>query len=301
MMQAERRHPMAGLLGQWVGGLALVFTLVNIHMAPWPGHMGEKFYGLPFLLDLLGKESAQPVWGVKHAYSAQDWALLLLSVSSFLVAWWGTRTRPEINVPDAQDEASMRQAMEGATTKVTGTSGVVNPTTASIVAGIVGEIAAENEAVVSGALGALSKGEFGAQAAKAVVDRPMIDGMVKLDASEVIPLPVDNEDQGEQATSSQPGSVPLPGISEIDAEDIDIDIIPDEKVVSGDMDVFSSSTKPGILPEAIIDDTINLPPKPPVLPQLPDLDEPAVSKPSPVIAKSMPSLPALPSLPSLGD
>ena len=295
MIEGERRNPLVGMFGNWIGGMLLFFTIVNIHFAPWPGHWGMKFYGLPFLIDLFGDSSGQLIWGSKHTYSVQDWALLFLSACSFGAGWWGQSFRPQMHVPDAGDEESMRLAMESQAISISSTSTTINPTTASIVAGIVDEMAAQSEDAISGALGALSKGEFGEEAARVVAENPKVEGEVSL-PKEYVP-------------STTPVPLPKVKIDEPEISDlIEEPIIPNEpegsqesveRVVSGGMDVFSSGSKPGVVPEAILDEPIVLPPLPPALPKLPEVEEEeeivAASLPS------LPSLPGLPSLPSLGD
>ncbi len=298
MMQGERRHPKAAFFGLWVGASFLLFTLLNIHFAPWPGHFGEKFYGLPFIFDLFGGDGSQPIWGAKHVYSMQDWALLLVSIAGFSTAWWGNRFRPQMSVPDAMDESSMREEIESLSISVAGGKASANPATASIVAGIVGQMSAQSDEEVSGAIGALSKGEFGEGAARIVSERPKIEGLVELEQETFgIPLP---EGDHAQSTSGQFNQIPLPAIEESGDEVSEIIQEPESRAISGGMDVFSSSTKPGVSPEVIIDSPIEIAPLPPALPSLDELEtdgeeEEVLSMPS------LPTLPGLPSLPNLDD
>ena len=298
MIEGERRNPLVGMVGHWIGGMLLFFTIVNIHFAPWPGHWGMKFYGLPFLIDLFGDASGQVIWGSKHTYSVQDWALLFLSACGFMAGWWGQRFRPQMHVPDAGDEESMRLAMESQAISISSTSITINPTTASIVAGIVDEMAAQSEDAISGALGALSKGEFGEEAARVVAENPKIEGEVSLPTEYVpstTPVPLPKTENNE----SDIGELIEESIEPNEPEDVKE---PVERVVSGGMDVFSSGSKPGVIPEAILDEPIALPPPPPALPKLPEVEEEeevaVASLPS---LPSLPGLPSLPSLPSLGD
>lgn len=303
MMQGERRNPMAGIFGLWVGIIVLLFTLVNVHFGPWPGHMGQKFYGLPFIMELFSGTTSQPIWGPKNEYSAQEWALLLISAIAFLVAWWGHRFRPEMSVPDAQDEASMREAMESQEISVSSGDIVVNPTTASIVAGIVGSISQQSDQEVSGAIGALSKGDFGQQAAQIASENPAIKGPIEIvsDDSANIPLP-----EGDHAQTSSGGfnQVPLPEVEESNVVE-ETPVEPKTRPRTS-MAVFSSNSRPDVVPELIIDTPVDLPPTPPALPMLDDLDEPIVEssieeeKKLPELP-SLPKLPGLPSLPSLED
>ena len=308
MMQGERRHPMAGLIGLWVGGLVLVFTLVNVHFAPWPGHMGQKFHGLPFILELFSSSSSQPIWGVKNEYSMQEWALLSIAAIAFIVAWWGHRFRPEMSVPDAQNEASMREAMETQEISVSAGSGDINPATASIVAGIVGGLADQSQEEVSGAIGALSKGEFGEQAAQIAKENPKLEGPIEIASEDTdsIPLP-----DGEHAQTSSGGfnQIPLPDVDESGIDELLID----EKESSEpeiakrrDMAVFSSGTRPDVAPELIIDQPIESPPPPPALPDLDGFDDTSEEEEEEEEEElpefpSLPNLPGLPSLPSLDD
>ena len=308
MMQGERRHPMAGLIGLWVGGLVLVFTLVNVHFAPWPGHMGQKFHGLPFILELFSSSSSQPIWGVKNEYSMQEWALLSISAIAFIVAWWGHRFRPEMSVPDAQNEASMREAMEAQEISVSAGSGDINPTTASIVAGIVGGLANQSQEEVSGAIGALSKGEFGEQAAQIAKENPKVEGPIEIASEDTDSIPLPDGDHA-QTSSGGFNQVPLP---EPDESGIDELIMDEEEssepevVKRQDMAVFSSGTRPDVAPDLIIDQPIELPPEPsepPALPDLDDFDEPPEEEEEEELPElpSLPNLPGLPSLPSLDD
>jgi len=291
VIEGERRNPLVGMIGYWIGGLLLFFTIVNIHFAPWPGHWGMKFYGLPFLIDLFGDAGSQEIWGSKHLYSVQDWALLVLSACGFWAGWWGQKFRPQIHVPGAADEESMRLAMESQAISVSFDSSTINPTTASIVAGIVDEMSSQSEDAISGALGALSKGEFGEEAARVVAENPKVDGEISL-PTESVPL-------------ATPVPLPKTKKDEFDIDDLIEESIepkepedtqePVERVVSGGMDVFSSGSKPGVVPEPILDEPIALPPSPPALPKLPEVVE------KEVVAVSLPSLPRLPSLPSLGN
>jgi len=298
MMQGERRHPKAAFFGLWVGASFLLFTLLNVHFAPWPGHFGQKFYGLPFLFDLFGGDSSQPIWGTKHVYSMQDWALLVASIAGFATAWWGHRFRPQMSVPDAMDESSMREEIESLSISVASGEASVNPNTASIVAGIVGQMSAQSDEEVSGAIGALSKGEFGEGAARIVSERPKIEGLVELEQETFgIPLP---EGDHAQSTSGQFNQIPLPSVQELGDEDSEIIQELESRAITGGMDVFSSNTKPGVSPEVIIDSPIEVAPMPPALPSLDELEtdteeEEAISMPS------LPALPGLPSLPNLDD
>lgn len=310
MMQGERRNPMAGIFGLWIGIIVLLFTLVNVHFGPWPGHMGQKFYGLPFIMELFSGTNDQPIWGPKNQYSAQEWALLSISAIAFVVAWWGHRFRPEMSVPDAQNEASMREAMETQEISVSSGGGVVNPTTASIVAGIVGSVAQQSDQEVSGAIGALSKGDFGQQAAQIASENPAIKGPIEIvsDESENIPLP-----DGDHAQTSSGGfnQVPLPEVDALSVvEETPIELEPEpepkpEPRPRTSMAVFSSNSRPDVVPELIIDTPVELPPTPPALPVFDDLDEPIAESSSeeeklPELP-SLPKLPGLPSLPSLED
>ena len=303
VIEGERRNPLVGMIGYWIGGLLLFFTIINIHFAPWPGHWGMKFYGLPFIIDLFGSPSGQEIWGSKHNYSVQDWALLLLSACGFMAGWWGQRFRPQMHVPDAGNEESMRLAMESQEISISSTSSTINPTTASIVAGIVDEMAAQSEDAISGALGALSKGDFGEEAARVVAENPKVEGEISLPIEYVpiatpVPLPRAAKDEFD-----------IGGIIEepIDQNESESAQEPVERVVSGGMDVFSSGSKPGVVPEPILDEPIALPPTPPALPKLPEVaevkEEVAEVKEEVAIPSlpSLPSLPGLPSLPSLGD
>ncbi len=297
MVQGERRHPRAAFFGLWVGSSFLMFTLLNIHFAPWPGHLGEKFYGLPFILDIFSSGSSQPIWGSKHVYSSQDWALLLISASGFVTSWWGNRLRPQMSVPDAMNESSMREEIEGLSISVASEGSSVNPTTASIVAGIVGEMATQSNEEVSGAIGALSKGEFGEGAARIVSERPKVEGIVELEAEgSGIPLP---EGDHAQSTSGQFNQIPLPSGSDSGDDESEFAQEFENRSISGGMEVFSSGTKPGVPPDAIVDAPIEVAPEPPALPSLDELDvdveEEALSMPS------LPTLPGLPALPNLDD
>jgi hypothetical protein len=298
MMQGERRHPKASFFGLWIGASFLLFTLLNVHFGPWPGHFGQKFYGLPFILDLFGSDSSQPIWGSKHVYSKQDWALLFISISAFSTAWWGNRLRPQMAVPDAMDESTMREAIEGQSISVSSGESSVNPTTASIVAGIVGQMAAQSDEEVSGAIGALSKGEFGEGAARIVSERPKVEGLVDLKAEGFgIPLP---EGEHAQTTSGQFNQIPLPSVSHSDEEKSAVEQEPENRDIIGGMEVFSSGTKPGVAPEVIIDSPIKVAPSPPALPSLDELDDDVDEEEAPSMP-SLPSLPGLPSLPYLDD
>lgn len=295
MIDGERRNPLVGMIGHWIGGMLLFFTIVNIHFAPWPGHWGLKFYGLPFLIELFGDGGGQEVWASKHVYSVQDWALLVLSACGFWAGWWGQRFRPQMHVPEAGGEESMRLAMESQAISVSSGSSTINPTTASIVAGIVEEMATQSEDVISGALGALSKGEFGEGAARVVAENPKVEGEISLPTEYVslptpVPLPKTQKDEFDI------GDLIEESIEPEEPEDVQE---PVERVVSGGMDVFSSGSKPGVIPEPILDEPIALPPPPPALPQLPKIEE----EEEVVVASfpALPSLPSLPRLPSLGD
>ncbi|HIG03716.1 MAG TPA: hypothetical protein EYQ53_04980 [Candidatus Poseidoniales archaeon] len=248
-MTSERYYP---ALSQALFGLSVsvvLFTLLNVLIGgPWPGHFGEKYYGLPFLKNLFGLGNSQPVFGPDGVWSSQEILLLVLAIISFAGGKWAGRFRPNFVVPtggdaiDSGDEfsATVVSASAVSTTGPTsdnylkgGNSPFINPTTSSIVDSIITEAETVNQAAISSAsnlLAAVTPELPVKEVAKsnAYNEIPGIDNLILDDAPEVkmpfapsnnisVALPKDGEESNSlppqvvaNAEAIQAKNVPLP-------------------------------------------------------------------------------------------
>jgi len=204
-MSSERYYP---ALSQALFGLSVsvvLFTLLNVLIGPWPGHFGEKYYGLPFLKNLFGLGNSQPVFGPNGVWSSQEALLLVLAIISFAGGKWAGRFRPNFVVPtggdaiDSGDEfsATVVSASAVSTTGPTsdnylkgGNSPFTNPMTSSIVDSIITETEAVSQVAIASATNLLASvspelPEKEVAKSNAYNEIPVIDNLILDDAPEV--------------------------------------------------------------------------------------------------------------------
>ena len=137
-MSGERYHPQLGSATLIIASIITAFILLNTVFGPWPGHFGEKLYGMPLLLGIFGVETSQPIWGPTGVFSSQEYLLLTIVAITGGVSYWARRYRPDFVVPTGMT-LSEHGEREFAKTQV-GSQGIVgqNPATSSIVESIIG-------------------------------------------------------------------------------------------------------------------------------------------------------------------
>ena len=284
-MSGERYHPQLGSATLIIASIITAFILLNTVFGPWPGHFGEKLYGMPLLLGIFGVETSQPIWGPTGVFSSQEYLLLTIVAITGGVSYWARRYRPDFVVPTGMT-LSVHGEREFVKTQV-GSQGIAgqNPATSSIVESIIGRTSTAD---------ASTEKSFAEIRNAVALESPALDNL-----SQDIPTPVSalSLPKLEESTFSAPISgvggarefggvgtvenVPLPGAVELPTVPMPVEI-PSLPVVET---VVETVVEPVVEPVVEIISNSALP----ALPSSPELEELVAF---PELELDLPSLPS---------
>ncbi|MDP7311972.1 MAG: hypothetical protein QF831_00885 [Candidatus Thalassarchaeaceae archaeon] len=178
----ERRFPNIGKFALLISISQFLGILLNGILGWFPagligtGARGQKFHILQYLrqtLNLPYKENG--FWSDAGALTGQEYAMLVLMLSTLVVAVIGLRSRPSFTGPQKHSIEDQQAQLESGQVSVSKPGGlsVVNPTTAAIVSSIVGKEGAPAAEIIADALG-----EMTAVALEMGVDDVLIKGEI---------------------------------------------------------------------------------------------------------------------------
>ena len=178
----ERRFPNIGKFALLISISQFLGILLNGILGWFPagligtGARGQKFHILQYLrqtLNLPFKENG--FWSDAGALTGQEYAMLVLMLTTLVVAVIGLRSRPSFTGPQKHSIEDQQAQLESGQVSVSKPGGlsVVNPTTAAIVSSIVGKEGAPAAEIIADALG-----EMSAVALEMGVDDVLIKGEI---------------------------------------------------------------------------------------------------------------------------
>ena len=178
----ERQYPNIGKFALLISISQFLGILLNGILGWFPagligtGARGQKFHILQYLrqtFNLPYKENG--FWSDAGTLTGQEYAMLVLMLTTLVVAVIGLRSRPSVTGPQKHSIEDQQAQLESGQVSVSKPGGlsVVNPTTAAIVSSIVGKEGAPAAEIIADALG-----EMTAVALEMGVDDVLIKGEI---------------------------------------------------------------------------------------------------------------------------
>jgi hypothetical protein len=289
----ERYYPKIGKLAMAISVSQFIAVLFNGILGWFPagfigtGARGQKFHLLQYIrqsMNLPYKEGG--FWSDAGTMTGQEYAMILLMMTTLIIAVFGLRQRPAIEGPTKMNVESQREQLESGQVAVSKPGGlsVVNPTTAAIVSSIVGGDDTPTSEIIANALG-----EMTAVAVEMGVDDFLVKGQIVQEEG-YEPTIIDDEDDIVDLTATIDIVESEPVITTEDEADNDLGWLDDTDFADEPFPEPVSEPEPEPLPVPVK--------KKVALPNLPSTTEretkTVVAKTSPAVVAAIPEIVEVP-------